>query len=900
MKLINEINMKNFLYLFLSIFIINYTFAFSQNVSINQFQSLPNQLKMSDLWNLSISNFDNTSYNIKLKVSVRLNNSEDVLVGESGVFRQLTGTRNYQGRLLEPINYSLISDKIVTAIRRTGSFPDGEYTVCIDAINQDNLQILASSCFDASVATSISPVLFAPYDGSDMYDNLIVWSWFMQPETSSGEKVVCDLIAVEILEGQTAEEAIKVNPPILDKKNLTTASWQTNFAMRTFKSGARYAWKVFAKADGKIINESEIWQFKYNAEYAQDVSDSLNQNAVQQIEEPIQDTSSAIRLSGKMRLTLENSNNKALLSNTPTQYARLEIEPTLTILGVPMGFNFLLTTEENTKKYNMNRGAFNYESRNGGLNFSISQRIEDRISSLSNQLDSATIDSLKELTYADSLAFENRIAALYELQNEDYEANIESLKEFGLITEEQEVIAQFPALGIGKVAPSFSGLFMNGVSITGGLIEYNPSIFYLGTAFGKLQTNPNLSNIEINETLSGQGLENPEFFQNLYSGRIGVGRRNGDNAILSVLYGEDDGQSQVMKNLLDSTGTALGIENNMVLGLSGRYNWEKIGLNFIGELNSSVYNSNTNGGDIFGDDLINPLLKDIFGDNIKNGALADLSYNFNASLKVDDYSTINSTVRFVGPGYRSVGVAGLRNDIMIYDLHFNRSFLDNKIRFSGFYSNEEAGYVLSELNNSKINKIGSRLDIRFRNLPVFTINYVGNLQSQKLAGLDERENNSIHQLNVNSSFGYQVGYTRMLSFVSYTFQKGDSKDSAATFDSHVIMASQRVSLFDRFAAGLSCAYSETKNLLDPNAKPVYSIDLSLLHNIELLATTTLGFNLNYTQDGDLKSFYFNTRISVLNNLEADMRIESRNFTSQINKSLSFNETIARLIWGWSF
>lgn len=892
--------MNKLFYFLLCGLILSFTHSYSQNVSINQFPSLPNQLKMSDLWNISISNFDNNSYNVKLKVSVRLNNSDEVLVAETGVFRQLSGTRNYQGKLLEPINYSLISDKIINSIRRTGGFPDGEYSICVDVINNDNLQIIANSCIDVSVATSIAPVLFAPYDGSDMYDNLIVWSWFMQPETSSGEKVVCDLIAVEILEGQTAEEAIKVNPPVLNKTNLTTASWQTNFAMRTFKSGTRYAWKVFAKADGKIINESEIWQFTYNAEYGQDIADSLRNSESMPIVEPIQDTNSTIRLSGKMRMTLENSNHKALLSNTPTQYARLEVEPTLTILGVPMGFNFLLTTEENTKKYNVNRGAFNYESRNGGLNFSISQRIEDRIQSLSNQLDSASIDSLREMTYADSLAFENRIAALYELQHEDYEGNLESLKEFGLISEEQEVIAQFPALGIGKVAPSFSGLFMNGVSITGGLIEYNPNIIYLGTAFGKLQTNPDLSNISINESLMEQGLNNPEFFQNVYSGRIGVGRRNGNNAILSVLYGEDDEQSRIVKNLLDSTGTALGNENNMVLGLSGRYNLENIGLNFSGEINSSVYNSNTNGGLINNADLVNPLMRDIFGDNIKNGALADLSYNFNASYRLDDNSTINSTIRFVGPGYRSVGVAGLRNDIMIYDIHFNRSFFDNKIRFTGFYSNEEAGYVLSDLNNSNINKIGSRLDIRFRNMPTFSVNYVGNMQSQKLVDATERDANSIHQVNVNSSYGYQLGYTRMISFLSYSYQTGSSKDSAATFDSHIIMASQRISLFDRFAAGLSGAYSETKNLLEPNAKPVYSLDLSLLHNIELLATTTLGFNLNYTQDGDLKSFYFNSRIAVFSNLETDLRIESRNFTSQINKSLSFQETVARLILGYAW
>ena len=888
--------MKQLFTLIVIYFLICKTFVLAQNVNVSQFEPLQNQLKLSDIWNISISNFDTSPYRVRAKINVKFNNSEDALNAETGNFTISQGTRNYQGRLLEPINYSFINDKIINSIRRTATLPDGDYTICIDIINQDNLQILSSSCIEHSVATAIPPALFAPYDGTDMYDNIIVWSWFMQPETSSGEKVVCDLTVVELLEGQTGEEAIKLNPPVVFRPNLTTATWQSNFAMRSLRSGKRYAWKVVAKAGGKVVNESEIWQFTYNNEYAEDTVEETNIKKAPD-EYPlnnVENEKKLLSLSGKFRLTLENSNNQSLLSKTPKQYARFEAEPVITLLGVPIGLNFLLTSEENTKKYNMNRGAFNYESGAGGLGFSISQRIEDRIESITQQIDSASIDSLKNLSFADSIAFENRIAALYELQNENFEDNMQTLKEFGLISEEQEIIAQFPAFGFGKIAPAFSTLFMNGVSITGGLIEYNPGNFYTGTAFGKIQNEVNLSSIEFNPLLSEQGLDNPEFFKNMYSGRIGYGRRNGSNIILSALYASDDDQSKLIKNVLDSTGSILGIEDNTVLGMSGRYLNDEIGLSFSGEFNTSVYNQNTNAG-VADVAYVNPLIKDIFGDNIKNGALADVSYNLNVAYTMDDDTRFQSTIRFIGPGYKSVGIAGIRQDLMIYDLHFFRNFVNNKIRFSAFLSNEESGYVLSDLNNSKINKIGSKLDFRFRSLPVISLNYVGNIQKLKLFGSDIIDNNSIHQFTVNSSYAYQVGYTRMLSFLSYSFQKGESNDSAATFDTHIFMATHRISLFDKFAAGLSGSYTESKNLLEAKSIPVYSVDFSLLHNVENLITTSLGFNYNYTQTGNLKSLYFNSRITFNEHFETDVRVEARYFGSDNNPKSAFNETVARLI-----
>src|SRR5688572_25541555 len=59
----------------------------------------------------------------------------------------------------------------------------------------------------AQGSSTLAPILVEPYDGEDVVENQIAWTWFMQSRTSDGEQIFCDLIVVEVLEGQTAEEA---------------------------------------------------------------------------------------------------------------------------------------------------------------------------------------------------------------------------------------------------------------------------------------------------------------------------------------------------------------------------------------------------------------------------------------------------------------------------------------------------------------------------------------------------------------------------------------------------------------------------------------------------------------------------------------------------------------------
>jgi hypothetical protein len=115
---------------------------------------------------------------------------------------------------------------------------------------------------------ALSPILVEPYDGRDVTDEQIVWSWFMQSSAGNGEEILCDLAVVEIIEGQTAEEAMRLNPPVILRQNLTTSTWGTSPFARALGHGRRYTWQITAKtrrgATFRIVSQSELWEFTYN------------------------------------------------------------------------------------------------------------------------------------------------------------------------------------------------------------------------------------------------------------------------------------------------------------------------------------------------------------------------------------------------------------------------------------------------------------------------------------------------------------------------------------------------------------------------------------------------------------------------------------------------------------
>jgi len=859
--------------------------------------------------------------------------------------------------------------------------------------------VLISYTYSQTKPQALAPILVGPYDGSDVSENQIVWTWFMQPRASNSQEIICDLKVVEVLNGQTPEEALRVNPLVILKEDLTTSAWQTNFAARNFIPGHRYAWRVIAKVrDPKtqqesVVSESEMWTYTYNVALSDIPEVKKDTVAIQppEVTEPevVASGPKAIEFTGRSRVTMEHNDAIGLLTESPKNLARWQIEPTLKLFGVPFGLNLLVTSEENTRKSDVSRGAFGSQNTKKGLNLVLQQRIEDAISDLEQARDSASVDSLRNFAGADSIALANRISALYELQEKnDLSESMESLKELGVATNEQELIAKFPAIGFGKVAPSFSRFMFNGVTINGALIEYNPGNFYTAGAIGKVQRDVDASKLPSDVVQRDSSLlSNVQLFKNVYSARIGYGRRNGNNIVASVMYADDDDQSDfiqksIQRPIVDTIRTVkqipfvtesgdtlrdpddstkiiqkdttlisttsrqnlvLARQQNTVIGLSSHFADDSLNISVEGEFNISYFFDSENKLWSKGDSVtiktqfLNAQRLDTLYKPTEN-ELLDFNYALRGSWKfLENTGRLSGGIRYVGAGFQSVGVAGLRKDVLRSDVLYDQSLLEKQLKFTGGYTREEFGYKVSDNPGSKqkssIDIVRTGTQVRLRGLPVFTVDFA--LNSQKfsqsrdtvkndttLTGKDttvrvvtipieDNFNNAITQWTLTTSHLYGSPSFRLASFVSYMHQQGVAKQtlngkpeeevlqSPNSFQSQTIQFTQRVGLGEIINFGLSGSYTETFASAKDTSK-VTSVDVSALFSPFHWLPITVGFihSKETNRRDETNGGYLNFRAQPFESTSIDFRVDQRNFSRQSGKGFTpngFTGLTARLI-----
>lgn len=846
----------------------------------------------------------------------------------------------------------------------------------------------------AQSPSALAPILVGPYDGGDVVENNVLWTWFMQSKASGGKEIQCDLVVVEILPGQTPEEALRLNPPVILKENLTTSSWQTNFAVRSFQDGHRYAWRIIAniakngrpdfRAENKqIVSQSEIWTFTYSSPKDMDApapdttplvtaAPTPGDSAAQAsdgaiVTDPIAPTDAAettppiVKFNGQARLLSEYANRTGNLAENPNKnYARLQLDPTISLFGVPMGMNFLITTEENVGKSDISRGAFGSQSTKRGLNFVFQQRLNSEIADIERARDSAQVDSLRLFAGADSISYQNKINALYELGNSDLSENLETLREFGLVTPEQELLAQFPSFGFGKVAPQFGRQLFTNVTLNGGMLEYNPGNFYSAAAVGKVQREVDVSAIPTGVVESDSSLfNNPalaslEFFRNVYSARIGYGRRNGNHIVLTGIYADDDDQSVFLQGLINQPTVSFGLKTdtsfakiidpvtgneiddtsqviltptidstkrtstpNTIVSPQRNYGFgaathlvlDSLNFAFDGEFNLMYFEDKAN----FKTLQSIPLPGSLPDFLKKDSTLID--FNFAAKAKYSFFENdarLSAGIRYVGGGFRSIGTAGLRADILRTDATYDQVFFQRQLRANAMISFEEAGYK-DLINTSNITTIGGGLEFRPRGLPVLQVNYsqhVQNLTTDKIdSSLRKEHTNAIRQASVSSSYFYGAAANRMATFAVYSYQNGNSEgasstvspDSVGIFESNSFMLSHRVAFGEAFSIGAVGSLASTTNhpLKDSAAikesATIYSIDLSTIVSPYSWWQSTVGGTYSYDKARavTIQGAYFSSRITIENLGDIELRMDYRK--SDLPEAVFPEEFVARLV-----
>jgi hypothetical protein len=232
-------------------------------------QPPPNQLKVADLWEITLINSGGATLNVSLKGTVTEQKDGLVATATSSTFSLPPGTKVFTAKnigQLSPVNTSFKNSKYEEILNAIGSAPSGTYDICIE-VRASGLAAgtLASDCVNSHTVESTSqPLLLAPQDAADVEDVRPMFTWAMPTPLRARANVTYSLRIVQLLGKQSPMAAMQANPAWIELNNVTTNTIQYPPGARPLVAGTIYAWKVSAFMRGALLGESEVWRFGYS------------------------------------------------------------------------------------------------------------------------------------------------------------------------------------------------------------------------------------------------------------------------------------------------------------------------------------------------------------------------------------------------------------------------------------------------------------------------------------------------------------------------------------------------------------------------------------------------------------------------------------------------------------
>lgn len=140
--------------------------------------------------------------------------------------------------------------------------PVGNYQVNITVISSIDNEELAALAYEQEVTALNPPVLISPPDESsiDTKNPLLMWSPPLPVDARLGT-VWYDLVLVEVLPNQSANDAIQRNNPMFKQEKIPATSILYPATAMPLKEGRIYAWQVHARTDATFIGSTEVFTF---------------------------------------------------------------------------------------------------------------------------------------------------------------------------------------------------------------------------------------------------------------------------------------------------------------------------------------------------------------------------------------------------------------------------------------------------------------------------------------------------------------------------------------------------------------------------------------------------------------------------------------------------------------
>ena len=176
----------------------------------------------------------------------------------------LHGISNFSRSTLIVANVVYDANESAGFIKTFHRLPSGNYICCVrfSAYFDSELNDAAEFCEEQSVENDFTMNLISPFNEDIIETNhpLLIWT-HNEPFTRNSGVEDYRIIVTELHSGQNPEAAIISNNPVFSKNNISSHSIIYPANAMELESGKKYAWQVTKSINGKIVNQTDVWEF---------------------------------------------------------------------------------------------------------------------------------------------------------------------------------------------------------------------------------------------------------------------------------------------------------------------------------------------------------------------------------------------------------------------------------------------------------------------------------------------------------------------------------------------------------------------------------------------------------------------------------------------------------------
>jgi hypothetical protein len=602
-------------------------------------------------------------------------------------------------------------------------------------------------------------------------------------------------------------------------------------------------------------------------------------------------SSSLIQFNGNTRLWGQSSNRQGLYQSMPPSFLRWDLSSILSIYGIPISINALVTSEQKYTDQKINYFSIGLSQADlqqqirlrlaqkiSELQELAQQKVQQGIEALTDSLRAYSPEKLKDLLQIDNI---DKLRELQNLKPSDLERRMREVVNMGITTASAGIASLFPTLALGTTFPQYSSLTLGGIPVTGVDVEFTPGPFYFAFTTGAvLEASPGLGSLTSLMTRSA-------FDRRITAGRFGLGSKDDTHLYFTGLFGKDDAGSLNR----DSIDERITPKANTVLGSEGQLLLFDDRLSLRGEGAISLMTDDVEGAEL-SDSGIPSWVQKLFKPNITSSY--DYAFSFQGAFALSDKgTTVSALVTRVGPGYTSMGAPYLRKDILRYEGKLEQKLFERQASVSAYYRRDKDNLIPWKQSQTTVSALGLQMALNFRNLPYLRFSYAPLSQQNQSIADSLKVENSISILSAMSGYTFRTdGGLVSSTNVSFISQSGKTETAGGDYSNNNLMINQVIG-FD-FPLSFSVMGGLTTTRIDTTTTRLVNIDFSGTYTaLEVWQNT---FGVSFTRDAVKRTcFFFNSSVPLGQIATLTAAFEKTAFDDPGIPANNYNEVVFRFM-----